>query len=50
MTPEPRPRPAAVAIGKALEADPPAGYADRYSAIGWAHIAEAVLRAQERLS
>lgn len=41
------PRPSALAeeIGKWLEENPPDGYRGRYSAAGWAQIADAVLTA-----
>lgn len=48
-TADTKPRPEAVAIGKVLEAEPPFGYRDRFSEWGWAHVAEGVLRAQERV-
>lgn len=36
----------AKAIGERLETRPPRGMGDRYSALGWAHVAQAVLDAK----
>lgn len=43
------PRPEAIAVGVLLEHRPPWGYVDRYSAAGWAAIAEGVLRGVDEL-